>query len=286
MKSWNKKDWVKTADICQMLYVLGQVKDEEEAKKFSLPREVEPSSHQYAHGLTPPMHWVRKRRFRPRVSYRRIEEVEATVDALLDDDAKASADGGKCEYQVLDADKLNSDEDTSSDESEEDEEVVEAQYMEGETPAAIDPEAEEVDANDLEKMMAAEFEEDDLFGGGIVDTPATSHDVALHALGETAIPTTESPGSNPETESADDDDDDDDDAESDEEVVDEVALAAQRDQDQTREEIKELEKEIAAAWEQHNRTGNIPFQKKIKQKIERLTQDLNVKKSTLGDEVD
>ncbi|ORY09436.1 TAFII55 protein conserved region-domain-containing protein [Clohesyomyces aquaticus] len=310
LKSWNKKDWVKTADICQLLLVLGPVKDEDEAKKYPLPPTIEPSSHQFAHGLTPPMHWVRKRRFRPRVSYRRIEEVEQTVDNLLEEDTAASELGGKVEYQVLDADKLNAS-DTSSDESSDDDASEDDEDdgmvhdhngyvmpgIEGETPIA-----DALDPQDLENQMMAALD-DEMFGDAsgdhdhqLVETPitATSHDVAMHALGlhdaahHHPLPTTETPRSNQtetETESADDDGSDEDESDEDA-VVDEDALAVQREQEMAREEIKELEKEIQSAWEQHNRTTNIPFQKKIKQKIERLETDLNVKKTMLGEEVD
>jgi len=44
----------------------------------------------WPHGLTPPLHHVRKRRFRKRVNRRTIESVEQEVERLLDEDALAT----------------------------------------------------------------------------------------------------------------------------------------------------------------------------------------------------
>ncbi|KAI5283057.1 hypothetical protein KEM54_002455 [Ascosphaera aggregata] len=89
MKSWDKRGWYKSADICQMLLVLGRVANEEEAKTFPLPKDIDPTSWQFAHGLTPPLRWVRKRRFRKRISNRTIETVELEVARLLKEDMEA-----------------------------------------------------------------------------------------------------------------------------------------------------------------------------------------------------
>ena len=69
MKSWDKRGWWKVADICQMMLVLGPTQSDETAKTHPLPKEVDRETWAYAHGLTPPMHYVRKRRFRKPVSY-------------------------------------------------------------------------------------------------------------------------------------------------------------------------------------------------------------------------
>ena len=56
MKSWDRRGWWKTADICQMLLVLGPVKSEAESLEYPLPvRERDKTTYQYAHGLTPPI---------------------------------------------------------------------------------------------------------------------------------------------------------------------------------------------------------------------------------------
>ncbi len=103
MKSWDRRGWWKTADICQMLLVLGRVEKEEDANHYPLPtRDLDVKTWQYAHGLTPPMHWVRRRRFRKRASKPAIEEVEDKVEELLrkDDECEES------HCQMVDEDQL------------------------------------------------------------------------------------------------------------------------------------------------------------------------------------
>ena len=91
MKTWDKKAAVKSLDISQMLLVLGPCTNKEEAEKYPLPPEVDPKTYNYAHGLTPPMHYVRKRRFdkTKRAKLEDIEEVERRVKALLAADKAA-----------------------------------------------------------------------------------------------------------------------------------------------------------------------------------------------------
>ncbi|KAF2788151.1 hypothetical protein K505DRAFT_315438 [Melanomma pulvis-pyrius CBS 109.77] len=310
MKSWNKKDWVKTADVCQMLLVLGRVTNEEEAKKFPLPREINNASHQYPHGLTPPMHWARKRRFRPRISYHRIEQVEEETEAQLEADRRAVELGGRSQYEIIDADHSDTDDSSDEDAEGEDEELYDApQYLEveGETPAA-----EAVDASDLEQLLAeglmeddeadaegevdegvdadAEGDVDDLFGDSMmeVETPATSHDVAMHALGETTnIGIETAPSPNAETESPDADDDD---AESDDDDdVDEEAAAKQQEIEDIRTELRELDQNIEQFIRQRELAKNVILRTRIQAKIDKQVADKQVnlgKLAALGVEAD
>ncbi|TVY71285.1 Transcription initiation factor TFIID subunit [Lachnellula suecica] len=101
MKSWDKRGWWKAADICQMLWVFAPITKEEEAKTIALPKIVDPNTFQYPHGLTPPMHYARKRRFRKRISRTAIEAVEAEVERLLEEDRLAEST--RCE--MFDADE-------------------------------------------------------------------------------------------------------------------------------------------------------------------------------------
>lgn len=291
MKSWNKKDWVKTADVCQMLLVLGRVANEEEAKKYPLPQEVHPHKHQYPHGLTPPMHWVRRRRFRPRQSYHEIEQRETKVNQLLAEDESARSSGGDVEYEIIDENKVESDFTSDEDGEGEEEDIAETtEYvLEGETPGG---EEIEVDNNDLAAALAAGLMEDEdvdvdaLFGGGEgeAETPVTSHDVAVHALGENAVSTPETAATSPNAvTSPDDDDDDDDDAESaQEDEMDAQAAAAQEGLEQGMTEIRELEQEIAKAQEQLDSSNNVLYKQRCKRKIEQLQTDLGLKKAALG----
>ncbi|KAF2739223.1 hypothetical protein EJ04DRAFT_355490 [Polyplosphaeria fusca] len=296
MKSWNKKDWVKTADVCQMLLVLGKVNDEEEAKRFPLPREVDSSSHQYAHGLTPPMHWVRKRRFRHRVSYRRIEEVESIVEELLAADREAIRGGGSSDYQVLEADRVDDSEDSSENEVDQMEGVKGGEDAGAETPV-LEVDEGAMDEDDLEQMMLAGLAEagdgdvdaegdvDDLFDGGQVqvevETPAMAHAVAAHLLGDQNVPLVESPveeTSTPGEDSPDEDDDEDDDEDG---SQDEEAKEALAQQESLRDDIQALEKEKEDALVK-SKHPNVLFKKRALAQIERLNEDIELKKGTLS----
>ena len=65
-KTLDKKNLYKTGDICQMLLVGEQISHEETILAYPS----KPSDYIYPHGITPPLRWVRKRRFRKRISNR------------------------------------------------------------------------------------------------------------------------------------------------------------------------------------------------------------------------
>ncbi|KAH8732964.1 TAFII55 protein conserved region-domain-containing protein [Phaeosphaeriaceae sp. PMI808] len=298
MKSWNKKDWVKTADVCQMLLVLGRVQNEDEAKKYPRPNYVEPDSHRFPHGLTPPMRWARKLRFRPRKSYLDVERAEAQMNRLLQEDASAAS----AKYDLVDSDhESSSGESDSGDEVEEDEEMMNA-------PHVIETPIEEVDAGDLEQMLQEGLMEDDdieiqaddqtlsvLFGGENIGaepaTPATAHDVALHALNQNGTITleTETAASTPAaaTSADDDDDDDDDDADSDDgDDVDDAAVAEEQRKEQLRAEIAELDKAIQANMEARDRQTNQIFKKRMQTNIDKQKADREIKRKQLDEDID
>ncbi|KAF1832929.1 hypothetical protein BDW02DRAFT_570523 [Decorospora gaudefroyi] len=291
LKSWNKKDWVKTADVCQMLLVLDRVQNEEEARKFPLPSIVSPDSHRFPHGLTPPMRWARKRRFRPRKSYIDVERAEAQMNRLLAADENAVS----TRYDMADSEAETS-EDSTSEEDEVDEEMADAN---------------EIDAAALEEMLQAGLMDDEsgemeiqangdelsaLFDGSgniqveQIGTPTTSHDVAMHALAQNGnlIVEPETAASTPAAATSADDDDDDDDADSDEDVdeVDEVAAAEEQRQEQLRAEIAELEKAITQSTEARDRQTNTLFRKRAQNTIDKQKADLAIKKKQLNEEAD
>ncbi|CAA9957741.1 hypothetical protein P3342_001584 [Pyrenophora teres f. teres] len=292
LKSWNKKDWVKTADVCQMLLVLDEVKNEEEAKKYPLPSYISPDTHRFPHGLTPPMKWARKRRFRPRKSYIDVERAEAQMNRLLAEDENAHA----TKFEMVDS-EAESSEESSSEEEVDDEEMVDA------------PQVEEMDADALEQMLAEGLMDDEvelqgdndqinaLLNGSNnieveqVGTPTTAHDVAMHALSQNgnAVVETETAASTPAAAtSADDNDDDDDDADSDDDVdeVDEAAAAEEQRQEQLRTEIAELEKAIQQSTEQRDRQTNTLFKKRVQTQIDKQKNDLAIKRKQLNEEAD
>jgi len=291
LKSWNKKDWVKTADVCQMLLVLDEVKNEEEAKKYPLPSYISPDTHRFPHGLTPPMKWARKRRFRPRKSYIDVERAEASLHRLLEADELAES----TKYEMVDS-EAESSEESSSEEEVDDEEMADATQV------------EEMDADQLEQMLAEGLMDDEVeFQGDNdqlkallanndnvqveqADTPTTAHDVAMHALSQNGnvVVETETAASTPAAATSADDDDDDDDEDSDEEVdeVDEAAAAEEQRQEQLRGEIAELERAIVQSTEARDRHTNFLFKKRAQTQIDKQKADLAIKRKQLNEEAD
>ncbi|KAI4677666.1 uncharacterized protein J4E84_008985 [Alternaria hordeiaustralica] len=291
LKSWNKKDWVKTADVCQMLLVLDEVKNEEEAKKYPLPSYISPDTHRFPHGLTPPMKWARKRRFRPRKSYIDVERAETALHKLLEADEFAES----TKYEMIDS-EAESSEESSSEEEVDDEEMADATQV------------EEMDADQLEQMLAEGLMDDEVeFQGDNdqlkallanndnvqveqADTPTTAHDVAMHALSQNGnvVVETETAASTPAAATSADDDDDDDDEDSDEDVdeVDEAAAAEEQRQEQLRGEIAELERAIVQSTEARDRHTNFLFKKRAQTQIDKQKADLAIKRKQLNEEAD
>ncbi|KAF2754222.1 hypothetical protein EJ05DRAFT_479753 [Pseudovirgaria hyperparasitica] len=302
-KSWDKKGWYKSADISQMLLVLGPAKDDKEVQNYKLPPEIQrvydsdtQGLYQYPHGLTPPMHYVRKRRFRKRVSYRTIVAVEEEVERLIQADEAARASGGTTDYESIDPDEKaqdsgpDADEDANGDmDMEADEEMGGEAYGEVVGMADVDAEADDDDDDMMEQMMNELGNDDDQ------EEPITAvsaNEAALHALGDSsniALPTTETPGDSAGTpggtdgtdQDDDDDDDDDDDGAAENEEVDEDELARQQEQAQLMEEVADLEKEVEIANSQHEQQKNPLLRKRAAQKLLSLKQDLAVKKKAL-----
>ncbi|KAF2253435.1 hypothetical protein BU26DRAFT_515792 [Trematosphaeria pertusa] len=290
LKSWNKKDWVKTADVCQMLLVLGRVNNEEEAKKYSRPREVEPDSHRYPHGLTPPMRWVRKRRFRPRKSYLDVERIENQTEALLAEDNNAE----ETRHELVDSDHETSEEGSSGEDAEgEDEEMADALEF-AETPAE-----EAVDQGELEQLLHAGFMADDevqvdvdddgidaLFGATIgVENPATSREVAMHALGQRGdvVLEPESTASTPAAATSPDDDSDDDDKQDEDRQVDQGAEDRRNKINQTRDKIMELENAIKGNIEMRDSAQNPLYRQRLQARIDKQIADKRVLLATIGE---
>ena len=114
-KSWDKKTFYKVADIHQMLIVTKRVASEAEARNAEPPAGVSNDTWQYPHGITPPMHWVRKHRFRKRVSHRTIEAIEEEVNRLLARDAEVERGGGTTRAVLFDANARADSEDADAD---------------------------------------------------------------------------------------------------------------------------------------------------------------------------
>jgi len=287
MKSWDKRGWWKTADICQMLLVLGLVKTESEALHHALPgRELDKTTWQYAHGLTPPMRWVRKRRFRKRVSNRTIEAVEEEVERLLRLDEECV---GESKYENLDLDRLSkgrsgrgesADDINGGTEYDEQDAIGEVDDDGGYFDQEVNQEEMDDDglAADLEKAMMASDADDT----ASATTPAgNSTAVALDTLQQTdseaGTPAANTPSRD---DSGDDESDEDADAE---EEIDEDVLEQQADLQRQREEIADLEAAIKSQTAEYERQPNIILKKKILGKIQSLKGDLELKLAAIGE---
>lgn len=110
-KTLDNRRLFKVADISQMLLATHIIKDESEVTEDagrdrqqstdpSVAGDFDVDEFIYPHGITPPMHWARKRRFRKRAKKKQTTEtVEQEVARLLADDGKADV----TEYDLVDA---------------------------------------------------------------------------------------------------------------------------------------------------------------------------------------
>lgn len=98
-KTLDNRQFFKVADIAQMLVVEGKIADESQASSGGGGKGFNIDDFIYPHGITPPMQWARKRRFRKRAARRAIETTEKEVERLLKADKKAE----QVEYEMIDA---------------------------------------------------------------------------------------------------------------------------------------------------------------------------------------
>lgn len=306
MKSWfPKSGWIKSADICQMLIVLGPIQAEEEALTYPLPGvgkgELDEKTFQYAHGLTPPMRWVRRRRFRRRISVRTVMEVEEEVERLLQADEEAE---GESKFELIDECKLERESEQDSEdlydvgeedaegEEEDDDQSQFIQTVEG-VPEEDEEEAAARLAAEMEAGMMDDFDDDPsgnapeiLTSAGLVtDSPAALDTATPPSTAETPIGLTPSAAATPapaiDTSSTADDDESGEESDEDEEV-DEDQLEKQQDLQRQREEIADLETAIRTVQEQLAKQGNPLLRKRLLDKIQDLQRDLELKMSAVS----
>lgn len=279
MKSWDRRGWWKAADICQMLWVFAPVQSEEQAKSIPLPDEVDQDTWQYPHGLTPPMHFVRKNRFRKRIHKTVIERVEDEVQKLMNKDAAAR----RTTYEIFDPEAVDRrasqfnesspgyDHDDEEDaEGEDDEEG----YFDHQPEPEIEMDPEE--AAEMEAEMEAELEKEFLMDTLGEDTPAATPDIA--GTPSVALP------AEPEEDSGDESFDSEDDDGAAPSEIDEEEKARLAQIQGTREDIAELESKIEKA--QHNLSiqKNPLLQKRLEEGLRKLKQEVQLKKSSIGED--
>jgi transcription initiation factor TFIID subunit 7 len=292
MKSFDRKGWYKVADCCQMLYVLGPCQTDEEAKNYRLPSDVDKENYQFAHGLTPPLHYVRKRRWRARPNYNHAVEAEEQALRLLEMDRLVEESGGTSSYAI----KKTANADQTQEESNYGDEYDDEEDADAEEDAVETVEAtgqysfddEEEDGVDLEAELAAQmgFAEDDNDGEEpLVESPMALDESAsvppetvapTPADTPTAAATPEDPPSSNEDESDEDEDDDDMD------VFDEDAAAKSAERAQQLEEVADLEQEIARTRQKAQAMTNQLLKTRELRKLAGLEEDLKAKKVIFG----
>ena len=305
MKSWfPKTGWMKSVDICQMLMVLGQIKQkdldkvDEEAMNYPLPLgkgELDEKTWQWAHGLTPPMHWVRKRRFRKTISVRTVTEVEAEVEELLRKDELCE---GEPKIEIIDRVDRGS-EAPSDDISSEDEDAegdIDEQDQQAETPLETIEGDEDEEA---ENARMAELFERQMMAGNDENEPDTSHPLtsagpsfdspaALETVSTPAsYPATPSGAATPaaavvDTSSAAEEDDESDEDEEDGEEPDEDQMERQQELQKLKEEVEDLEAAIKGEQAKLAGTQNALLRKRLADKIRGLQGDLELKVKATG----
>lgn len=295
MKSWDKRGWWKSADICQILIVLGRVEKEEDAHQFPLPtRDLDEKTWQYAHGLTPPMRWVRRRRFRKRISNRTIEAVEDEVERLLreDDEAESSR------YEVLDPDRMAREE-TARDGSEGGYNMLGNAGMHDELNEYGEQDAE----GDLDEtggyFESVEGDDggDDADDGLMAELDRAMEDYAPSPDTESQAtigqPLPEVPTYPPtvaDSASKEEDSGDDEEESSEEEApaseIDEDLLEKQQEEQRQREEVADLEAAIKSQEFELERLQNPILRGKLVKKIQSLHTDLGLKMAAIGEGLD
>ena len=291
MKSWDRKNWLKSGDIHQMLMVLGPCKDEKEALNYPLPPEVERETYQYPHGLTPPLRYVRKRRFRKRTDYRSMEAVEAAVEKLIEADERAASTGGDTKWELVDLNQRRREEEAAE---EEEDAPYEEDYF-GQN--AMEPEIDDDFLQDFEAQL--EQADEDMEPATTAATPLTEtpvdsqnpHSAVFRkvqphgALGTDSRASTPAAAETPAagTTSADDDDDaDEDDADDVMDDMDDDAMVARQQRQQEAEEIAELEREIEDVKKRLAETNNPLLKARLHKKVEDMMNDLKLKRGGDG----
>lgn len=315
MKSWfPKSGWMKSTDICQMLMVLGRVNSEVEAAEYPLPPrakgEFDEKTWQWAHGLTPPMHWVRKRRFRKRISVRTVMEVEAEVEEMLRLDELSVKNGQEPIVQYIDEEtNRNDNSDLGTSEGDYDEEDAEGDFDDQYQQAAENPLDTIEDADEDEEAaharMAEEFEREMMLASNTTDAdptttkpnPLPTSAASLNPPTPTSTPALPAPSTStstpptpaippsapspasPSSPSSSDHSDED-------EEMDEAQAERAQELQQLKDEVKEVDELIKAEQAKLGSTQNQLLRRRIVDKIKGLQQDRELKLAAVGQGVE
>ncbi|CRG91739.1 hypothetical protein PISL3812_08791 [Talaromyces islandicus] len=273
MKSWDKRMFYKAGDITQMLLVLGQVQSDEEAMRYPLPEDVnvlDEKTYQFAHGLTPPLKHVRKRRFRKRVSARTIEQAEKEVADLIAQDEAAIRPP---KFELVDASSMIRAEGMVDYE----EEYDDMQDADGEAEYELQDE-DDAQADLFEDELAADLEA--ALAAGVEEEPDTAETPAPAGPEQSVTPSAAKAGnesSGDESEASDREESGGPDVD-----LDDEAVERHREIQEQREMISELEGLIAQETAKYEMQANKILKQKIGKRVQQLKQDLALKKASIG----
>lgn len=286
MKTWDKKSMVKSADICQMILVFAKVKDEAEARSVPLPKAVE-HGHRWPHGITPPMHDARNRRFRKRLSKLEIQNKEQEVERLLAADREAIssryelvAEGEQKNTAAPESDHEYGAEDGGMGAGEDQEDYFgDAQHHQDDDDLFQDLEAEFENAADTpaEAMDAMDFgaATPTALGGGMdLPTPATAN-TGTPTAAQTEESAAEAVSEEDESDEDEDDDEDGMEDDGDEERHDEVAGV--------KAEIAALRKQLTSYEEQLKKATSMIVKKRVEASIKNIKSEIKLKQSSIGE---
>lgn len=278
MKTWDKKSFLKSADICQMLLVFQPVKTEEEAKRAALPAMMDSASFKWPHGLTPPMHDCVNRRFAKTISRKEIEDKETEVERLLSEDAMADRTAWEWVDEVNDGANGGEDDDDEDAEGEDAEgELDDSMGYFGDGAAA----GGEEDDFDLEADLEAAFADD-----MVADTPATGMDFGTPVMTTQANTPAAGLHQSIEMDESDESDDDDDDDDDDDEDLDEDQRAARDEQQGVKDIINDLKKQLNHRRADLEKTQNKILRQRLESQIKQLKSEIELKMSSIGMEMD
>ncbi|EIW85105.1 hypothetical protein CONPUDRAFT_87599 [Coniophora puteana RWD-64-598 SS2] len=244
-KTLDSKQMFKVADICQMMVVEYRIGGED---TFNLSKNINVDEFIWPHGITPPLHHARKRRFRKRVNKRTIESVEEEVERLLAEDGLAA----EVQYDVLENvnPDLSDSEFIDRDERAGDPGIAGSDAGDAPTPG---PDAGDGDAD--------EGEEDE--GDGEIDEDlAAELDLAL---------------GDDENESGDEEEEDDEDESEEEEEGEDDDDEAVQSRKLLNEEIRDLQAAVAKKGSEIASSANPLIKKRFEDALKKLQADLDMK---------
>ncbi|KAK6504228.1 hypothetical protein TWF506_002434 [Arthrobotrys conoides] len=252
------KNVFKTADISQMLLVGDRLIFEDQALSNTVPNSLV----NYPHGITAPMHWARRRRFRKRAVNRNMDKVEEAVEKLLAADAECEG----AEYELLTEADLTREADEKAGRN-----MMKYEMGEEDADGEVDMTYEDEDGE-------GEEEEDDEHALDLMDFEGEL--TAMMDDTEHAQPDTKHA---PAPISSDEDEDDDDDEEEEDNDGDGMDLdpGMSAEKLQLKEEMADLERAITVKTRERDGAHNQIVRQRIQNVIDGLKAELELKKSSL-----